>query len=291
MPTGSEPQFILFTQVIKLTMLTNQQFDRTRRLALNLAGIELVERHRDLLDRRSRRIGICDSAGLDSLLCAAEEGQTTAMQQLLCLLTTKFTGFFRHPQHFNLAAEHALQAAHPRGHVRLWSAGTATGEEAWSLAIALIEVFQRSDPPISLLATDVDSDALAIAQHGEYSEASVRTISAARREHFLNETHVPRRWCVGPAVRRLVEFRTLNLVSKDWSLEGPFDVIFCRNVLMYLEARHRDAVLARMATLLTPDGLLMLDPTEHLGTAAPLFRPGVEGVYSVRSAWGTRADE
>ena len=79
------------------TSISNQQFDRTRRLALSLAGIELVDRHRELLDRRSRRLGILDSAGLDALLGAAEEGETAATQRFLGLLTTKFTGFFRHP--------------------------------------------------------------------------------------------------------------------------------------------------------------------------------------------------
>src|SRR5262245_5888188 len=124
-------------------MLTSQQFDRTRRLASRLAGIELVERHRELLHRRSRRLGIGDDTGLEALLQAAEEGQPIAAQKLLCLLTTKFTGFFRHPRHFDVAAGHARARAGRRGQARLWCAGVATGEEAWSLALALIEGFKR----------------------------------------------------------------------------------------------------------------------------------------------------
>lgn len=95
--------------------LSDQQFDRTRRLAARLAGIELVDRHRELLARRSRRLGIRDDAGLETLLNAAEEGEPSATQRLLCLLTTKFTGFFRHPRHFDIAAKHALQAARLHG--------------------------------------------------------------------------------------------------------------------------------------------------------------------------------
>ena len=83
-------------------------------------------------------------------------------------------------------------------------------------------------------------------------------------------------------MRRLVEFRALNLASEAWPVEGPFDVIFCRNVLMYLETCHRYAVLERMASLLAPDGLLILDPTEHLGKAGHLFTPAADGVYSRR---------
>ena len=263
-------------------MLSNQQFDRTRRLALSLAGIELVERHRELLDRRSRRLGIRDSTGLDSLLTAAEKGETKATRQLLCLLTTKFTGFFRHPRHFDIAAAHALSSVNQRGHARLWSAAAATGEEAYSLAMALIEVSRQDDVPVKVLATDIDADALAIARRGEYTKATLCALEPARRGRFFSESGVARRWNIVPVVRRLVEFRTVNLADAAWSVEGPFDVIFCRNVLMYLEAFHRYAVLERMASLLAPEGLLMLDPAEHVGKAGHLFRPDAEGVYSRR---------
>jgi chemotaxis protein methyltransferase CheR len=264
-------------------MLTHRQFERTQRLALSLAGLELVERHRELLARRSRRHGICDDAGLDALLNAAEEGESSATQRLVCLLTTKFTGFFRHPRHFETAAKHALQVAGLRGRARLWSAGTATGEEAWSLAMALVEVFPRDNPPTSILGTDVDMEALALAQRGEYGPASLQALSQERRERFFSETGVPQRQRIASSVRPLVEFRLLNFVSEDWPVEGPFDVIFCRNVLMYLEAHHRHIVLQRLAGLLQPQGLLFLDPTEHLGPAGHWFAPQASGVYSLRT--------
>jgi chemotaxis protein methyltransferase CheR len=261
-------------------MVTTQQFNRTRRLALSLAGIALSERHHQLLDRRSRRMGILDGAGLDSLLGAAEEGEMAAVQQVIGLLTTKFTGFFRHPRHFAMAVEHALSAAQQRGRARLWSAAAATGEEPYSLAMGLMEAFHRDDPPASVLATDVDADALATARRGEYGEAALQPLEPARRERFLRPAGDTRRWSIAPAVRRLVEFRVLNLASAAWPAEGPFDVIFCRNVLMYLEVCHRYAVLERMASLLAPDGWLIVDPAEHLGKAGHWFTPGADGIYS-----------
>jgi chemotaxis protein methyltransferase CheR len=262
-------------------MLSPHQFDRTRRLASRLAGIELVERHRELLHRRSQRLGIRDDAGLEALLAAAERGEVVATQRLLGLLTTKFTGFFRHPRHFELAAEHALRAAVQRGRARLWSAGTATGEEAWSLAMAVSEIFPRNDPPVSIMATDVDVAALATALRGEYGGASLQVFTPERRKRFLKATSVPNCLSITPALHRLVAFQAVNLIHPAWPVEGPFDVIFCRNVLMYLEAQHRHAVLERMAALLAPDGLLMLDPTEHLGDAGRWFQPGAGGVYSL----------
>ena len=265
-------------------MLSNHQFDRARRLAFSLAGIELHERHRELLARRSKRLGIADSAGLDSLLGAAEAGETTATGHLLGILTTKCTGFFRHPHHFRIAAEHALQAASRRGQARLWSAAAATGEEPYSVAMALVEAFRRDDPPAGILATDVDAEALAVGERGEYSDVALRGLEPARRERFLSETDVARRWGIAPALRRLVEFRTLNLVREVWPMEGLFDVIFCRNVLMYLESRCRRAVLVHIASLLAPDGLLMIDPTEHLGAAGHLFTPEADAVYRLSGA-------
>lgn len=213
---------------------------------------------------------------MDSLLHAVEAGETVARQQFLGLLTTKFTGFFRHPRHFDLAAQHALRVARERGSARLWSAAAATGEEPWSLAIAVIEAFGGEAPPVKILATDVDEDALAVAARGEYSHPALQALDASRRRRFLVENSI------APPLRRLVEFRPLNLAEVAWPVAGPFEVIFCRNVLMYLEADHRYAVLERMVSLLAPDGLLLLDPTEHLGTAAHWFTPREKGVYSRR---------
>jgi chemotaxis protein methyltransferase CheR len=268
-------------------MLTCEQFDRTRGLALKLAGIELVDRHRELLHRRGGRRGVLDGAGWDALLDAVEKGEAAARQKLLCLLTTKFTGFFRHPHQLARAAEHALRMADRRGRARLWSAGSATGEEPYSLAIVLIEQSQSDNPPVSILATDVDAEALATAERGEYNDAALRALEPPRRKRFFNEAAAPRCRIIAPAVRRLVEFRPLNLIHKSWPVEGPFDVILCRNVLMYLDASHRQDVLKHMASLLTPEGLLMIDPTEHLGRAGHLFTSEADAVYRRRSTFST----
>jgi len=263
-------------------MLTREQFERTRQLALRLAGIELFERHQDVLDRRSHRLGIHDGRMFDALLKAAEAGEASAGQQFIGLLTTNFSGFFRHPRHFELAAEHALWAVHRRGSSRLWSAAAASGEEPYSLAMSLIEVFQRNDPPITILATDIDESALAVARNDEYDMTALTALSSEQRNRFFTETTGTKKWQRLPTVQQLVDFRPLNLIDPVWRIEGQFDVIFCRNVLMYLEADCRYSVLERLASLLAPDGLLLLDPTEHLGRAGHLFLPRPGGVHSLR---------
>ena len=277
-------------------MLTDDQFDRTQRLALRLTGIQLFERHRELLDRRSRRLEMGAWATFEALLHAAESGDPRAGRQVIGLLTTNFTGFFRHPWHFDIASEHALLVAHRNGVARLWSAAAATGEEPYSLAMALIKVFQRGDPPATILATDVDADALAVARKGEYEDRALRSsIDADRESCGLSTDQIfrffTRRdgscWSAKPAVRRLVEFREINLAEVPWPVEGCFDVIFCRNVLMYLEGGRRVEVLERLASLMAPDGLLMLDPTEYPKRAEKWFSVVASGVYTRAASLAT----
>src|SRR5207245_9398291 len=109
----------------------------------------------------------------DALLDAAEDGDTDARRRLIELLTTNFTGFFRHPWHFHLAAEHALWAVHRRGSARLWSAAAATGEEPDSLAMAVIDVFRRDAPAVTLLATDIGHAALSVTPEDADSGAAL----------------------------------------------------------------------------------------------------------------------
>ncbi len=265
-------------------MLTNELFDRTRRLARLLAGIELAPRHRELVERRSRHAGIEEDGDLEALLGGAEEGDAEARRRLIGLLTTGFTGFFRHPWHFDVASEHALWAAHRRGRARLWSAAASTGEEPYSLAMSLLEVFRRDDPPVTILATDIDARALELARAGEYPETALAAVDAGRRERFFAERAAPGRRRIAAAARGLVEFREMSLAEPAWPVEvaGPFDVVLCRNVLMYLEESRRRAALERVASLLAPDGLLLIDPAEHLGAAADLFGRGEKGAYTRR---------
>lgn len=271
-------------------MLTSGQFEQARRLALRLAGIELVDRHREVLYRRSERLGILEGNSLDALFRAADEGDPRASQRLVSLFTTNLTGFFRHPAHFDVAAEHALRVAQRRDQARCWSAAAATGEEPYSLAMAVTEVFRSEEPRVTILATDIDVEALAVARRGEYRVRAIAGLGAERRERFFTETAASQ-WGIKPAVRRLVEFDALNLVDVAWrNIEGPFDVVFCRNVLMYLETLYRYSVVERLASLIAPDGLLILDPTEYLGKAGHFFASAAaDGVYTRRRALGSGA--
>ena len=264
------------------SMLTSDQFDRARRLASRLAGIALFDRHRDLLSRRGRRLGIANPTAMDALLTAADQGDPEARRRMIGLVTTPHTGFFRRPAHFTAAAQHALEVATNRGRARLWSAAAATGEEPYSLAMALLEAWGGPEVPASVLATDINEDTLAWAQTAEYGPAALRACSPQQRERFFAPSHTAGRWTLRPVVRQLVEFRMLNLIDATWPIDRLFDVIFCRNALMYLEWEHRTSVLARLTSRLAADGLLLLDPVEVPTSAADWIETETPGIYRRR---------
>ena len=266
--------------------MTDAQFERVRKLASNLAGIEVADRHRPVLVNRGRRLKLNTIESMEALLHSAEDGDAAACQRLITMLTNSHTAFFRHPWHFDLAAEHALWVVHRRRTARLWSAAAATGEEPYSLAMALIGVSRRDDPPATILATDINSRVLRNAQLGEYSDAALASLAPELQARFFCTPTGVGRWRISEPARRLVEFQRLNLVCDEWAVEGPFDIVFCRNMLMYLGSPHRNSIVRRIAGLIAPDGLLFLDPAENLGDAAHLFHPGRNGVYSPRTANG-----
>ena len=261
--------------------MTSEQFEIISHLALELTGIEILDRHRHLLDRKCRWLGIDSTDDLSGFLRRANEGDPSACQHLIVLLTTSHTSFYRIPWHFDIAAEQALWAVHKKGCARFWSAAAATGEEPYSLAIALLNIFRRDDPAATILATDINPDSLAFAQRGVYGAPALAALPPSARSHFSDDSTASGARRVSTTVQRLVTFQALNLNAPAWPINGPFDVIFCRNVLMYFTADRRDIAVRRFASLLAPGGLLILDPAEHLGRTSHLFSKGKESIYTL----------
>jgi chemotaxis protein methyltransferase CheR len=269
-------------------MLSAAQFDRIRSLALRLAGIEMTERHQGWLERRGPGVGRGSVWDWDALLDAAERGDPVGRGCFIERVTTRYTRFFRNPDQLSAAAVHAEHAVRRRGSARLWSAGTSTGEEAYSLAWVTRDADRDGDGGVVVLATDIDEGALAFASAGRYSTAALEDVEPAVRAGLFESTERADFMQVAPEVKRRVEFRRLNLADLVWPVIGLFDVIFCRNVLMYFDPSYRYAVLERLASHLAPEALLVLDPAEHLGRAAPHFQPQGRGLWRRRSAAGLR---
>jgi chemotaxis protein methyltransferase CheR len=208
------------------------------------------------------------------------EGQAL-LARLLDEVTVKETFFLREPDQLRTIAWKSLferARASATRTARIWSAGCATGEEAYSLALLACESFGSFEPPVTVLATDISQAALARARAGEYRPRSTRALSPALRGRYFREDGD--RLVVGDALRALVSFRPHNLsldaVPPDG--EAPFDLILCRNVLIYFDAATAKRVSAALTDALAPAGGLILGAADSLSRASGRLSAPVRSV-------------
>jgi chemotaxis protein methyltransferase CheR len=257
-------------------------FERVRTLIHQRAGIHLQAGKQAMVySRLSRRLRETPHRSFaDYLQWLERAGGAEAeaeWQEFVNCLTTNLTSFFREEHHFPMLAE-ALKAR--RGQpVRLWCNAASTGEEPYSIAMTAIEALGPA-PNVRVLASDIDTKVLAAAQRGVY-DADARGLGPERlRAHFLRGTG-PNAGAirVKPEVAKLIEFRTFNLMAPSWSLGEPFDLVFCRNVMIYFDAPTQRRVLERMHRALRPGGLLFAGHSENFSDARELFRLRGKTVY------------
>jgi chemotaxis protein methyltransferase CheR len=253
-------------------LLSERDFGTVRQLIAQYAGIKLSPQKRNMVyNRLQRRLRARGMSGFTEYLELVQREGSDEREAFVNALTTNLTAFFREPHHFDLLMERALARVEQRGApLRCWSSACSTGEEAWSMAMVLRE----AQCPGTVLATDIDTDVLHTAESGIYRMERAATLTPERlRRHFLrgagsNEGLAS----VRPELRQIVRFAALNLQSPVWPAQEPFDVIFCRNVVIYFDREVQKKLLARFADLLVPGGLLMVGHSESFPSAHPGFR-------------------
>ncbi|RYF38672.1 MAG: chemotaxis protein CheR [Comamonadaceae bacterium] len=252
--------------------LGETEFALACRLIADYAGIKLSPHKRYMvhnrLSRRLRARGLRSFAEYLHLVQAEPGGERVAFVNAL---TTNLTSFFREPHHFEMLRGRAqLHRERERRPLRAWCSACSTGEEAWSIAMTLRE----SGCPAEILATDIDTDALETAAGGMYTtERSASLAPEQLRAHWLRGVGANAGWIsVRPELRALVKFAPLNLQSPSWPAMEPFDVIFCRNVVIYFDREAQRVLLERFTTALRPGGLLAVGHAESFPATHPLFR-------------------
>lgn len=271
---------------------TNAQLDlRDRELSTianmmkGVTGVRIDMTKRELV--RSRLIKRIRTLGLESFedYVAHLSGDATGQERikLIDALTTNQTSFFRDAAHFDVLRAKILptvRASHTG--LRIWSAGCSSGEEPYTLAMLAREGL--GDPcDAKILATDISTRVLDIARAARYPESALENVpDALRRKVFEREPSTQREqetmYHVTRGVSSLVHFARLNLME-EWPMSGPFDAIFCRNVMIYFDKPVQAKLVARYATLLRPGGYLFVGLAESLTGIAPDYKYVQPGAY------------
>ncbi|WP_417581383.1 CheR family methyltransferase [Nitrincola sp.] len=265
----------------------NEDFERIRKLIRDRVGISLTDKKRDLVySRIARRLRALHLTEFSDYLDYLEQHEDET-QDFINALTTNLTAFFRESHHFDYLAE-AMQAqqAGTKRPFNIWSSACSTGEEAYSLAMTAIEAFACWDPPVRILATDVDTRVLEHAQSGIYDMERLAKLPDERVHRFFYKGRGARSGSarIRPEVQQLIRFRPFNLLMPKWPIKGRFDAIFCRNVMIYFDKATQYSILSRFHPLLSEQGLLYAGHSESFQHAADLFRSQGQTIfYPVRT--------
>ena len=256
-------------------------FERIRKLIYREAGIKLCPSKRTMaygrLVRRLRALGI---KRFTDYLDLVEGGDRTELQAFTNALTTNLTSFFREGHHFPILVQH-LTPRISRREAMVWCAGCSTGEEPYSVAMAISSAFGSSASRIHIVATDVDTNVLETAERGVYPIDRIEKLPPGYKERYFyqgigtNSGYVK----VRPEITKSVMFRQVNLLEGSWPIRAPIDAIFCRNVMIYFDKTTQYGILERFAGLLEQGGLLFAGHSENFTQAGNIFRSLGRTIY------------
>ncbi len=259
--------------------MSDELFQLFARLIYDVAGIQLSGQKKTLvMTRFQKRLRMLGLTRYEEYLQLVREDRNEFIL-MLNSITTNTTKFFRENHHFDFLREtllpHLLQQKRATREIRIWSAGCSSGEEPYSIAITLLEKlknitggYDRNDPcrgwDIKILATDISTKVLAAAQEGGYNAESLQADLANPLLATYFERADDGRYLVRPGVKQLVRFRRLNFKEQSYPFKKSFDLIFCRNVMIYFDDAMKQHLLARFHQHLAPHGHLFLGHSETM---------------------------
>jgi chemotaxis protein methyltransferase CheR len=266
----------------KVFSFTPRDFARVRALIYRQAGISLAEsKHEMVYSRLARRLRAKGLNSFEDYLDGLESGRDSEEWEAFTnALTTNLTSFFREEHHFPILAEHALKAKKP---LTIWCSASSTGEEPYSIAMTMCETFNTLAPPVSIVATDIDTNVLDAGANGIYTADRLEKMSSDRVRRFFLKGKGSRVGMVRvrPELRQLITFKTLNLLGASWPVSGPFDVIFCRNVMIYFDKPTQSKILSRFVPLMKPDALLFAGHSENFTYVSDALKLRGKTVYEL----------
>lgn len=270
MPAGQAREFVW----------TQADFARVQSLIYQRAGINLHDqKHAMVYSRLSRRLRETGHTSFQEYLAWLESHDGPEWQEFVNALTTNLTAFFREQHHFEILAQYLK--GKPAGTAwKVWCNAASTGEEPYSIVMTAFETLGHH-AAFKLTASDIDSKVLATASNGIYRLDSVKGLSQQRLQRFFlrgkdSNAGLVR---VKPELRKAIDFMSVNLIKDDWPFREPFDVVFCRNVMIYFDAPTQRKVLERIHRVLKPGGLLFVGHAENFSESRDLFTLQGKTVY------------
>lgn len=274
--------------------LTEREFRDFQELILRETGIHLKESKQALvasrLAKRLRHYDFATYGEYYQYLIRQVPGSTEFRELANCISTNK-TDFFREPHHFDFLREHVLPEIRERStqgggkQIRIWSAACSSGEEPYSIAITVQDALAaHAGWDIKILASDIDTEVLQKAERGIYDFDRVSALpEAVLKAHFLNGKGSSEGLVqVRDQLRQLIRFRRINFVDANWAIHTQFDVIFCRNVIIYFDRDTQRRLFERMVKYLKPSGYLIVGHSENLYWLSDLLEPIRNTVYRAR---------
>lgn len=259
---------------------TDEDFDRVQSMIYSRAGISLHDgKHAMVYSRLSRRLRETGFKSFDQYLTWLESANGGEWQEFVNALTTNLTSFFREPHHFEILS--TFLKSKPNSSLwRVWCGAASTGEEPFSIIITALETL-GSLKNFTLIATDIDSKVLSAAARGVYSVDGLKGIEAAQvQKYFLRGKGVNCGFArVKNELLEPIEYRIVNLIQDDWQFRELFDIVFCRNVMIYFDANTQRSVLKKIHRVLKPGGLLFVGHAENFTDSRDLFLLKGKTVY------------
>ncbi|MEN0039458.1 MAG: CheR family methyltransferase [Cellvibrio sp.] len=262
---------------------SDADFAQIKKIIYRMAGISLGDGKKQLVySRLARRLRVLQLSDFEEYLQYLEHNKEE-QQEFINALTTNLTAFFREAHHFDSLAQFARKRKNASGKFRVWCAASSTGEEPYSIAMTLVEAFGTFTPPVEIIASDIDSNVLEFAGQGVYTIERLDALSTEQKRQFFlrGKGSNSGKARVIDKLQQLIEFRKINLLDREWGLSSGFDVIFCRNVMIYFDKPTQLRLLERMLRLLKPDGIYIAGHSESFSHATTLVKLVGKTIYQL----------
>lgn len=261
----------------------DSDFTKVQELIYKRAGISLHDgKHAMVYSRLSRRLRETGCNSFKEYLRQLENVDCGEWQEFINALTTNLTSFFREQHHFHLLHDY-LSTTRQRKSWRIWCSAASTGEEPYSIMMTMVKSLETASN-FSMVASDIDSKVLKTASQGVYRLDDLKNIESTELRYFfdrgkgLNGGMVR----IKPEFKSRIEFIPINLIQNNWPFKEAFDIVFCRNVMIYFDNPTQRAVLERIHRVMVPGGLLFVGHAENFSESRDIFTLKGKTVYERR---------